>query len=69
MNNCENCTVIDCVSSGVDTCAGNCKSFELRELNEFEKSIVRHGLIVGIILGFLMGFTLIFQLYYFGVFK
>ena len=68
MNNCKNCIIIDCVSSGVDTYAGNCKSFKLRDLTKFEKGLVRHGLIVGVILGFLMGFTLIFQLYYFGVF-
>lgn len=39
------------------------------ELTDKEKSLVRHGLIVGVILGFFMGFFLCINLYMWSVFE
>jgi len=63
MNNCKDCSLEDCIDSGVDTPTKNCESFTLRDLTEFEKSIVRHGIICGLIIGFLFGLSITWSLW------
>ena len=58
MNNCQECSLEMCLNSGTEGIG--CKSFELRELTKFEKSIIRHGLICGLILGFLFCLSITF---------
>ena len=69
MNNCKQCSVETCIFAGVENKYEfqACKKFQLRELDEFEKSLIRHGLIVGTILGFFIGFFLCINLYFWGL--
>lgn len=65
-NDCKNCTLYD-ICALINPYA--CGKFTLRELTDFEKNLIRHGLIVGLILGFLSGFFLCFSLWMSGFFS
>ena len=67
MNSCRQCGTRECTQIGKEGDGSICPSWNLRILNTFEKSIIRHGLICGLIIGFFMGLSIFFSLHLAGV--